>query len=588
MINLLKTARIVLVAMGLTVTTVSAQPLGIGGNGTTMSRSTNVTRKFITPTRIVWTSDNTGKSILNPEVLLKPGTGQAVLNKDKGFVLHSTTTEFPMIVLDFGKEIQGGLELVTSINNNKKMGKVRIRFGESVSETLSNVGENGATNEHSLRDFIVQLPWLGRLEVGNSGFRFVSIQLVDPEVKLEIKEISAIFVYRDIPYLGSFKCNDERLNNIWITGAYTVHLNMQDYLWDGIKRDRLVWVGDLHPEVMAVNTVFGYNEVVPKSLDLIRELTPLPGWMNGLSSYSMWWILIHKDWYKYHGNKAYLEEQKQYLFALLKLLSTKIDDTGKEILEGGRFLDWPSSENLPAIHAGLQSLMVMTFQAGAELSEVLEDQKMVELCNATVSKLRKHVPEFNGSKQAAALMALSGLVTPEKANTEILAKEEVHKMSTFYGYYMLNARAQAGDFQGAIDNIRQYWGAMLDLGATTFWEDFDIDWMKNANRIDEPIAEGKVDVHSTYGGYCYKELRHSFCHGWASGPTSWLSEYVMGVQVVEPGCKVIKIEPHLGDLNWVEGSFPTPLGVVKIRHDKMPNGRIKSKIDAPKGVKIIN
>ena len=164
------------------------------------------------------------------------------------------------------------------------MGKIRIRFGESVSETKSNVGENGATDEHSLRDFTVQLPWLGRLEVGNSGFRFVSIQLVDPEVILEITEVSAIFSYRDIPYLGSFKCNDERLNQIWMTGAYTVHLNMQDYLWDGIKRDRLVWVGDLHPEVMAVNAVFGYNEVVPKSLDLIRNLTPLPGWMNGLSS----------------------------------------------------------------------------------------------------------------------------------------------------------------------------------------------------------------------------------------------------------------------------------------------------------------
>ena len=63
---------------------------------------------------------------------------------------------------------------------------------------------------------------------------------------------------------------------------------MQEYLWDGVKRDRLVWVGDLHPEVMTVNTVFGYNEVVPKSLDLIRDITPLPQWMNGISSYSIW------------------------------------------------------------------------------------------------------------------------------------------------------------------------------------------------------------------------------------------------------------------------------------------------------------
>jgi len=549
-------------------------------------RSTNLIRKFITPSRIVWTSDQSGKSIQNPEVLLKPGTGQAVLNKDKGFILKSTATEFPMIILDFGKEIQGGIEIVTTINNVKKMGKVRIRFGESVSETMSDIGVDGATNDHSLRDFEISLPWLGRVEVGNSGFRFASIQLVDPDTKIEIKEISAVFSYRDIPYLGSFKCNDEQLNKIWMTGAYTVHLNMQDYLWDGIKRDRLVWVGDMHPEVMTINTVFGFNEIIPKSLDLARDLTPLPAWMNGLSSYSMWWILIQRDWYKYQGNLDYLKEQKSYLFELLKLLSTKIDNSGKENLEGGRFLDWPSSENKPAIHAGLQSMMVMTFQAGAELSGILGDQAMVSICNETVLKLKKHVPEFNDSKQAAALLALSGLVPAEKANNEILAKDGVHKMSTFYGYYMLNARAMAGDYQGAIDNIRDYWGAMLDLGATTLWEDFDIDWMKNAGRIDELPAEGKVDIHRSYGGYCYKELRHSFCHGWASGPTSWLSEYVLGVQVVEPGCKVIKIEPHLGDLQWVEGTFPTPFGVVKIRHDKMPDGQIKSKIDAPKGVKI--
>ena len=34
------------------------------------------------------------------------------------------------------------------------------------------------------------------------------------------------------------------------------------------------------PEVMTINTVFGYNEVVPKSLDLIRDITPLPQWMK--------------------------------------------------------------------------------------------------------------------------------------------------------------------------------------------------------------------------------------------------------------------------------------------------------------------
>ncbi len=30
---------------------------------------------------------------------------------------------------------------------------------------------------------------------------------------------------------------------------------MQEFLWDGIKRDRLVWLGDMHPEVSVINSV---------------------------------------------------------------------------------------------------------------------------------------------------------------------------------------------------------------------------------------------------------------------------------------------------------------------------------------------
>ena len=473
------------------------------------ARPTSLTRKYLTPGRIVWYSDQSGKFIQNTESILKSGNGQADLIQGKYLTLMSDTISKPGIILDFGREIQGGIELVTSISNKNQVGRVRIRFGESVSETMSNVGLDGATNDHAMRDFIVTIPWLGHLEVGNSGFRFVHINLVDPNAKIVIKEINATFTYRDIPYLGSFTCNDERLNQIWMTGAYTVHLNMQDYLWDGVKRDRLVWVGDMHPEVMTINSVFGNNEVVTKSLDLARDLTPLPNWMNGISSYSMWWILIQRDWYNYQGNLEYLKLQKNYLTGLLGQLSTKINQYGKENLNGGRFLDWPSNENKAAIHAGLQAMMVMTFQAGAELCTVLGDPGTVKICNSAVEKLKEHIPEMAGSKQAAALLAMSGLITPGKANADVLAKDGVHKMSTFYGYYMLKARAQAGDYQGAIDNIREYWGSMLDLGATTFWEDFDIDWMKNASRIDEVEPEGKVDVHRTYGGYCYKQFRHS-------------------------------------------------------------------------------
>lgn len=542
---------------------------------------------YLPPARIVWQDTEGDASIEGLENLLRQGNGQAELVRGKLSKLKTGTKGKVSFLLDFGRELQGGIQVVTGPSSQKEI-KVRVRFGESVSEAMCDITpENGATNDHAIRDLQLTLPWLGVAEIGNSGFRFVRLDLEGEKVELLLKEVRATFGYRDIPYLGSFRSDDERLNDIWMTGAYTVHLNMQEYIWDGVKRDRLVWIGDLHPELMTVNTVFGYNEVIPKSLDLIRDTTPVPNWMNGISSYSIWWLLIHRDWYYYQGNLDYLKEQKDYMTSLLNHLMTKIDDRGKEMLDGNRFLDWPSSENQKGVDAGLQALMVMAMNAGNEMALAMGEKELAERCAKAAKKLLKYRPEHNDSKQGAALMALAGLMDAKQADREVLSVGGAKNFSTFYGYYMLEAMAKAGNYQGAMDMINEYWGAMLDLGATTFWEDFNMEWTKNAARIDELVPEGKVDVHRTYGDYCYKGFRHSLCHGWASGPTSWLSRYVLGVQVLEPGCRKVKIEPHLGKLNRVEGTFPTPMGVITIKHIKGADGKIVSDIQAPEGVEII-
>ncbi len=544
-------------------------------------------REYIVPETVIWKSDNTGTLVKNAEKLLQKGNGQADLAPGSLCYLLNNGQNKASFILDFGKEIHGGLQIITGNFTKNNDLKLRLRFGESVSETLSDIGtESNATNEHAIRDFEINLPWLGKLEIGNTGFRFVRIDLLGDSTEVLLKEVNGISIYRDIPYLGSFKCDDELLNRIWETGAYTVHLNMQEYLWDGIKRDRLVWVGDMHPEIMTINSVFGYNEVVPKSLDLIRDITPVEDWMNGISSYSMWWILIHKEWYQHNGNLEYLKQQQKYLVALLRKFASMVDENGKETLDGQRFLDWPSSPYPEAVDAGYHALLKMTLEAGEKLCAILGDKKTAKMCSNKVALMENIKPDPVDSKQAAALLSLSNSISAQEANS-IIEKDGAERFSTFYGYYMLLAMAKAENYTGAMQIIREYWGAMLELGATTFWEDFDIDWMKNAGRIDEMPQPDHVDIHASYGGYCYEGLRHSFCHGWASGPTSWLSEYVLGVKVIEPGCKTVSIKPNLGDLKWVEGTYPTPQGIITIRHEKMKNGKIKTEVNAPDGIKII-
>lgn len=556
------------------------------------------TREYITPVRVVWT--NSTDLISNPDALLQEGNGQADFMERTFCDMKSTRKVHPAIILDFGKELHGGLQIVTGMGSDHNV-RVRVRFGESVSETMSEIdGKNGAKNDHAIRDQEVLLPWFGVKEIGNSGFRFVRIDLISDNKELSLKEVRAIALYRDVPYRGAFKSNNERLNQIWQTGAYTVHQCMQEFLWDGIKRDRLVWMGDMHPEIMTISNVFGYNEVVPKSLDLARDSTPLPGWMNGMYPYSMWWVLAQRDWYWYNGDKEYLEQQREYLLGLLELFHKRVDEKGFE-LSGGDFLDWPSEENEPAQKAGVQALMMMTMKSAAELCDILGETAMAERCRDCHSRMASVASQVSeeyykvalapgepGSKQGTSLMVLADMIDAKKANEEVIKVEGARGFSTFYGYYMLQAMAKAGDYAGAMKFISEFWGAMIDLGATTFWEDFHTDWLKeDVAPITDIVPAGKKDIHGDFGAYCYKGLRHSLCHGWASGPTAWLSQHVLGVEIVEPGYKVVKINPHLGDLEWVEGSVPTPFGDIKISHRKDAEGNVVSKVDAPVGVSVI-
>ena len=203
-------------------------------------------------------------------------------------------------------EIHGGMRLLAWKDSTGKGAKMRVRFGESVSEAMSEIGDiSNSTNDHARRDMIIEVGYLSMNQIGESGFRFIRIDLVEPETVVSLKSICAVLVYKDVPYRGSFSCSDALLNRIWDVGAYTVHLNMQEYVWDGLKRDRLVWIGDMHPEMLTIRSVFGEDSSVEKSLDFIREETPLPRWMNNMASYTMWYVYIVYDWYLFTGKKNF-------------------------------------------------------------------------------------------------------------------------------------------------------------------------------------------------------------------------------------------------------------------------------------------
>ena len=539
------------------------------------------TREIVDPVRIVATSDG----LIGTEVLLSQKFGQVPEGRfvsGSGVVLGKGD----WVILDFGRELHGGVQ-IGSGDKSGQSAKVRLRFGESVGEAMSELRGTAegatATNDHAIRDDVVTLPWLGRREFGETGFRFVRIDNVGA-VNVQLEYVRAVSVMRPMNRLGAFRCSDERLNQVFDTAVRTVHLCCQDYIWDGIKRDRLVWMGDTHPETKAILTVFGASDIIPATLNYAAKNTPPDSaWMNNMSTYTLWWIRNLAEWYRFTGDKAYLEKHADYLAKTVAHVVRTVGDDG--IWTADTFLDWPTRANKVAEVAGTQGLLLMALDDAAFLArELNRDMPGLDAARKRVAAVKS---DSQGVKSASALLALSGIVDAKEIFASSLNKNLNEGISTFYGYYVLEAMSAAGETKRALDTVREYWGGMLDMGATSFWEDFNLAWTNNACRIDEVPVAGKRDIHGDYGAYCYVGFRHSLCHVWSAGPAPWLIERVLGIRPLDVGCRTIAVNPDLGDLEWAEGSMALPGGGrIEVHVKRVSGGKLKVDVNAPPGVRI--
>lgn len=417
------------------------------------------------------------------------------------------------LILDFGAEVCGGVRILTYHASNVS---VRIRFGESLGECCSDLGgTTNATNDHSLRDFSVDLQHYSDMTFGQTGFRFVRL---DASGHLELKCIVATNHMLKQPSRYRYEGRDQTIRAIYNAAKRTIDLcASQGWVWDGIKRDRLVWIGDMAPEVIALTTLYGRLACIERSLDFVKDQTPLPGWMNGMPAYSMWWMIILSEYYERTGARDYVGRQMAYLSELIRQMDGCIRADGT-LDYPSYFVDWPT-HGQPDEQMGVRAINVIALTKAIRLLRAFEQD--ASLAEELLARLRKIEIVVQKSKQVLALKYFAtGLSECER---EMLVAGGAQGMSTFMSYYILTAVASFDKTQ-AVEMMKEYFGGMLDKGATAFWEDFDLEWCKNSSRIDEFPKENEQDLHGGFGAFCYQGFRHSLCHGWSAGVIGFMKE----------------------------------------------------------------
>lgn len=135
-------------------------------------------RRDLFPRRVVSVKGKTnGAERLLSRELLQITTSEpamAVLENGEG-------GEEAGILLDYGAELHGGARLLCGLIQGENPARVRLTFGESASEALSDIGEKNAGNDHAPPGHDGCAPGAQRYGLGRNRLSVLCVRLLSPE-----------------------------------------------------------------------------------------------------------------------------------------------------------------------------------------------------------------------------------------------------------------------------------------------------------------------------------------------------------------------------------------------------------------------
>ena len=494
------------------------------------------------------------------------------------------------LLADFGEETYGYLRF----KDIRGKGAVRVIYAESESEALAVDLAN--TKPGALDGWEMLMLEEGaemRRDIAH-GFRFVHVIPVDGEVS-----VGALAMDREtkgLPVRGSFRCSDAELNEIWDVSVRTLELTCREVFIEGIKRDHWVWSGDAVQSFLMNYYVFGDYDGCRDTLWTLRGKDPVKCHLNRIMDYTFYWFDAVERYRLYSGDPYIARQVYPRMKTLLEFALGRLDAAGRPVDRPGdwMFIDWAPEplHNTGGVTAFEQMLLVRALEATAALAKEVGAADDANAYLARAKKLRDEiVPRYWNEEKGGLLhlMKADGSLDEQltrypnmfglfygyfdeakraRVVKDVLLNDNVLKIQTPYmRFYELESLCSLGMQETVTKEIKSYWGGMLKLGATSFWE------------LYNPSEKG-VAHYAMYG----RRYGKSLCHAWGASPTYLLGKYYLGVTPTQPGFAAYEVKPNLGGLEWIEGDVPAPFGRIHVKFDKKSVSVLS---DGGKGVLVL-
>jgi len=518
-------------------------------------------------------------------------------SSDSMSVDASVPGSYPNATYDFGTEVVGYPELELEAPEG---GIAHLFYGEGLELELTDtfVLKRGSNRVRSF---------------GRRAFRFMKLALQGTPSPVEVCSVRMKSVH--YPYLehGSFACSDERLNRIWEVGKYTAIVNSQEHFEDCPYREAALWVADAVVMARVVYQTFGDLSLVRKCLLQIARIQNEDGSIPGtgperndfmLPDFCAHWLFGVKEYVDYSGDDRFLAELWPSVSRLEAWFKAQEDEEGL-FANADRdgwwcFIDWSDDierkDKVTAISCYYYKFLLTVSQLAKRMGEVPRARALEEKAAKLRMTVRERMRLPEGPLFADCLSAggLSDSVTAQTnfvaAWCGIMEEEEARSFiedfylagklppikGAFFYHIVLETLFAYSYREEALKEIRYFWGAMLDRGATTWWETFD------------PSLPA-CTVPSPYLGhtptYMQASIPVSFSHGWGASPTYLLSREVLGVDTSRLGEGLVALRPAAaGGLAWAKGTIPTPQGDIEASWSETDSGTVAFEARLPIGL----
>ncbi|MBU0477186.1 family 78 glycoside hydrolase catalytic domain [bacterium] len=520
----------------------------------------------------------------NQENVLKP-------NKTVTTILPNEENKFSSMLIDFGKEVSGCLQL--KINKADGGEIFDFVYAEKIEDSKPLIHPPNKGSKVAFMDRYITKKGIQEFETFSfRGLRYLLLVARCVRRPVEIEYIGLNSIEYPVSEIGDFECSDKLLNKIWDVGKYTVRKCMSDAYVDCPWREQTQWLSDMMIQSLVNYYTFGDPYLIRRGLKQFAQSQTFEGLLFGIApsdryrcinpDYNLIWFISIHNYYLFTGDKSLLKECYP---VMLRILDFFQKHAGKKYLLGPTprywlFLDWAKLDK-KHLSATFNMLYLLALETAIKIFKIIgKDSKNLSQQYLKLKKaIEKHfwskdknlwIEAFDSdsnkqidqiSQHSNSLAVLSGLKYTEEVKKAILEgiynpKTQIMTASPYFYFYIIWALMKIGREREVVDCIKGKWGDMLRKDATTWWENW------NAGN----------------------DVLWSCCHGWSAHPTYFLSKHVLGVHPISAGWRKFQFSPKFLNLNYVKGKVPTPSGLIEVEW-KRKNKYIDIKLTVPKGLK---